>query len=273
LFLLGFALLLAASGYYSLSWLSESVEATDRTLRIGEIGELAVSASSTPTVAAPEAAPASAATTGLPSQVPSPHATEVIVALPTATFVSRVLSTPTPELQPSPTPEATPTATPAPPLPVRIRIPAIGVDRSIVELAPVRDAKTGTYQLNVKSLFRRPGTDLVGHWVGSASPGQPGNMILVGHNYGYGYNGVFLNVGRLKTGQVIYVVDKAGGSHGYEVTEVKRVKWSKKSEQELMRHQAYLTIRGEERLTLVTCGGATWEPFPDRVYVVAEPVP
>ncbi len=136
----------------------------------------------------------------------------------------------------------------------------------------MRNAKTGTVELNLKSLFRRPGTDLVGHWVGSANPGEVGNQILVGHNYGYGYNGVFLNVSRLKAGQVISVVNQAGQTFTYEVTEVKRVKWSKKNEQELRRHQAYLAMDGEERLTLVTCGGATWEPFPDRVYVVAVPV-
>jgi LPXTG-site transpeptidase (sortase) family protein len=97
-------------------------------------------------------------------------------------------------------------------------------------------------------------------------------MILVGHNYGYGYNGVFLNAGRLKAGQVIYVVNQAGETFAYKVTTVQRVKWSKKNEQELRRHQAYLSTSGAERLTIVTCGGATWEPFPDRVYVVAEPV-
>jgi LPXTG-site transpeptidase (sortase) family protein len=97
-------------------------------------------------------------------------------------------------------------------------------------------------------------------------------MILVGHNYGYGYNGVFVNVGRLKTGQVITVINRAGETFSYRVTTVQRVKWSKKNAAELQAHQAFLNLDGPERLTLVTCGGATWEPFPDRVYVVAEPV-
>jgi len=265
-------LLLAAAGYGGLSRIAESVVTRDRYLHIDEVVSLKVKSSATASPGTSTAAPSPPATRAQPSSIPSPRPTEVIVALPTATFVPRMAGTATTVLQPSPTAEPTPPATPTPPVPVRIRIPAIGVDRSIVELAPVYDARTKTYQLDVQSLFRRPGTDVVGHWVGSASPGQAGNLILVGHNYGYGYNAVFLNVGRLKAGQIIHVSNSAGESFTYAVTEIKRVKWSKKNEQELVRHQAYLAMGGEERLTLVTCGGATWEPFPDRVYVVATPV-
>ena len=97
-------------------------------------------------------------------------------------------------------------------------------------------------------------------------------MILVGHNYGYGYNGVFVRLGKLKPGHKVYVTDRAGRSFTYQVTEVKKVKWRRKTLGELTQHLNFLATGGPERLTLVSCSGANVEPFPERVYVVAEPV-
>lgn len=97
-------------------------------------------------------------------------------------------------------------------------------------------------------------------------------MILVGHNYGYGFNGVFISLPRLKAGQKIYIVNKAGKTFTYRVKSVSRVKWRTKTLGELSRHLSFLSPGGAERLTLVSCAGADVEPFPERVYVVAEPV-
>jgi LPXTG-site transpeptidase (sortase) family protein len=97
-------------------------------------------------------------------------------------------------------------------------------------------------------------------------------MVLVGHNYGYGYNGVFVALPRLRAGQKIYVVNKAGKTFTYKVKSVNRVKWRTKSLGELSQHLSYLAPGGPERLTLVSCAGADFEPFPERVYVVAERV-
>jgi LPXTG-site transpeptidase (sortase) family protein len=156
---------------------------------------------------------------------------------------------------------------------VRIRIPAIGVDRTIIEVPLTYDSRSKTWTRDYSRLFRSAGKDLVGHWGGSSLPGQPGNTILVGHNYGYGYNGVFLKLAHLKVGQQVEVLDATGRAFAYRVREVTSVPWSKKNQQELTQHLPYLSIEGPERLTLVTCGGSTWAPFPDRVYVVADPAP
>lgn len=286
LLFLGIALLLAGASLLGLGQLNRWVQAQDRYLSAGESAALLLrdlSASATPIrvagldrapdpVSEPSPEPALAQ-----GRLPGGNPTAVIVPLPTATFVTRshATATPSPTAAPSPTPvpsaTSSPTATPPPPA-VRIRIPALGIDRSIIELQVARDPKTGTTKLNLNGLLRTRGTDLVGHWAGSSRPGQPGNTILVGHNYGYGYNGVFLFVGRLKAGQPVYVINQAGETFTYRVTTVKSVRWIRKNQQELQMHQAYLSMGGEERLTLVTCGGATWEPFPDRVYVVAVPV-
>lgn len=178
-------------------------------------------------------------------------------------------STPLPTFTPSPTPIPSPTPMPAP---VQIRIPDLGVTRSIISLPRVRDRSTGAWTWNTRSLFRSGRQDLVGHWEGSAYPGQEGNMILVGHNYGYGYSGVFVRLGRLRSGQKIYVVNQAGQTFVYQVTTVERVAWRLKNFGELTQHLSFLSPGSPERLTLVSCAGANFEPFPERVYVVAEPV-
>ena len=159
------------------------------------------------------------------------------------------------------------------PRPVQIRIPSIDVKRSIIEVPRDRDARTGAWSRDVSRLFRRGGRDLVGHWGGSAYPGQAGNTVLVGHNFGYDTNGVFVRLGRLKAGQKIYVVNNEGDTFLYEVDSVRRIKWRRKNLEELLQHSKYLAPDGPERLTLVTCGGANIEPFPDRIYVVAYPAP
>lgn len=202
-----------------------------------------------------------------------------LASLPVPAMTSTPSASPTPSPLPTssatrtPRPLPSPTATPKPPSPpVRIRIPALGVDRSIIPLPRVRDRRTGAWTWNTKRLFRSGRSDLVGHWEGSASPGEDGNMILVGHNYGYGYNGVFVRLGSLRAGQKISVVNRAGQTFVYRVTEVKRLRWRLQNFGELTRHLRYLSPGGPEQLTVVSCGGADLEPFPQRIYVVAQPV-
>lgn len=199
------------------------------------------------------------------------------LSVPDMTWTPSPTPTPTlpPTFTPTPTPIATPTPTPTPtppPAPVQIRIPTLGVSRSIIRLPRVRDRRSGAWGWNTNSLFRSGRSDLVGHWEGSAFPGQEGNMVLVGHNYGYGYNGVFVRLGSLRPGQELTVVNQAGQTFTYRVRSVDRVKWRQKSFGELTQHLSFLSPGGSERVTLVSCGGANVEPFPERVYVVAEPV-
>jgi len=180
-----------------------------------------------------------------------------------------------PTLAPTATPAFTPTPVPTPtppPRPVRISIPAIRVESSIVPVPLVTDSRTGLTQWDIGRLFRPGRTDLVGHLEGTSLPGEAGNAILGGHNYGVGYSGVFVHLGRLKAGDRMTVVNEAGDQLVYEVASVERVSWRRKTLAELARHLAYLAPTGEERLTLVSCGGTNFEPFPERIYVVAKPV-
>lgn len=97
-------------------------------------------------------------------------------------------------------------------------------------------------------------------------------MILVGHNYGYGYNGVFFRLGSLRPGQKIEVVNAVGQTFVYRVAQVERIRWHRKTLGELTQHLSLLSPSGPERVTLVSCAGAEVEPFPERIYVVAEPI-
>lgn len=176
-----------------------------------------------------------------------------------------------PPAAPTPAPSLEPTPTPCPAA-VRIRIPSLGIDRSIIEVPLTYSTHSGSWERDYGLLFRQGRKDLVGHYGGSASPGEPGNTILVGHNYGYGVNGVFVRLVRLKAGQQVEVVNATGQTFIYQVTEVTSIAWKENDRQTLLAHHAYLSFEGRERLTLVTCGGSNWAPFPDRVYVVADPV-
>jgi sortase A len=79
-----------------------------------------------------------------------------------------------------------PVPTPGPEQPVRIQIPAIGVDAPIVQGDGWEQLKKG-----------------VGQNIGSVNPGQVGNLVLSGHNDVFGE--VFRNLDKLKTGDQIIV--------------------------------------------------------------------
>ena len=252
LFVVGGLSLLAGILYASYVILQDWAIRQDQFLAANGIAPLSV-----PTVAP----------TATPLLTPTPLST------PTMTSTSTPLSTPT--MTPTPTPLSTPTMTPTPtppPRPVQISIPAIGVKSSIVSVPLVTDPETNLTEWNLDLLFRPDRRDLVGHLEGTSLPGQPGNAVLGGHNYGIGYSGVFVHLGRLKAGDLITVVNDAGDKLVYEVVSVERVPWRRKTADELARHLEYLSPTGEERLTLTSCSGANFEPFPERIYVVTKPV-
>lgn len=76
--------------------------------------------------------------------------------------------------------------TPVPQAPLNIRIPSIGVDSVVVSGDSWEDLKRG-----------------VGHHLGTANPGQLGNMILTAHNDVYGE--IFRDLDRLRKGDQIAI--------------------------------------------------------------------
>ncbi len=155
-----------------------------------------------------------------------------------------------------------------------IQIPSLKVKRAVVPIG-MRPDNRGGMSWDTDAIFatnNRP--DLVGHLVGSAYPGQGGNVILIGHNYNqvdYGWEGVFVHIKSLQVGDRILIRGEDGREYTYLVQQVKQVPWRSQSPKELEKHLKFLGPVQSERLTLVTCGGANIWPFPARVYVVAVP--
>lgn len=260
----------------------------------------------------PEQASSALLLSGLPSPTPaSPK--EQATRIPQATFVQPKAVQPVDELTATPTADsvyATPSASPTP-LPgamvsstavvtealpdtdapqatatpvttdlppsnpiVHLEIPSLKVKRAVVPIG-MRPDGSGAMSWDTDAIFatnNRP--DLVGHLVGSAYPGQGGNVILVGHNYNqvdYGWEGVFVDIKTLQPGDRIMIRGEDGREYTYVVQQVKQVPWRSQNAKELEKHLKFLGPVKSERLTLVTCGGANIWPFPARVYVIAIP--
>lgn len=208
------------------------------------------------------------------SSLPSPVSMPTRTPLPSPTLSSsrtlRPTRTPTSSATPSPSPTAT--LTPDTNVPARIEIGKLGIERAIVPVETV--ARGGRLEWDADKLFatstRR---DLVGHLEGTANLGQPGNIVLIGHNYNRGiYNwlGVFYSLDQLGKGDLITVISEGNERFIYRVDQTDKVPWPPRSPSDMLRHIVHLTPTGEETLTLATCGGANFAPFPTRLYVTAK---
>jgi len=147
-------------------------------------------------------------------------------------------------LQP-PVPEETPALTPAPekpghPVATRIRIPRLGIDLPVIEGDGI-DIPFGK----------------VGHFPGTAQPGQGSNAFF----YGHARRGSFLELWWAKAGDEVIVQMSDGQELHYQITEVlPRVPYNALQ---------YLAPTPEERLTLQTCTSA--QPADPRFIVIAHP--
>jgi LPXTG-site transpeptidase (sortase) family protein len=180
----------------------------------------------------------------------------------------------TPLPSPTPLPTPVPTPTPAPQPPVWIEIPGLGVERTIVPVGTVLHGEQ--LEWDTDSLFATSNRrDLVGHLEGTANPGQRGNVVLIGHNYNrglYNWRGVFYALNHLQPGDLIHVLDQDDERFTYQVERVDTVTWQARSTANTLAHINHLAPTQDETLTLVTCGGANFAPFPNRLYVTAKRV-
>jgi hypothetical protein len=150
---------------------------------------------------------------------------------------------------------------------IRVVIPHIAVDQSVIPVGLKRGAKSGT-EWDSDVLFSTDNRrDLVGQLITSVNPGEGGNIILIGHNYNgelYNWEGVFLHLGDLQPGNQIVLYTRAGGKYVYAVQELEKV-----PSNDLATHERYLWPTPGEQLTLVTCGGPNYGRWSYRVYVFA----
>jgi hypothetical protein len=142
--------------------------------------------------------------------------------------------------------------------PARISIPAIGVD------APFTDLSLGSQgQLNPP-----PGDDnnLVGWYMGGASPGEAGPPIVAGHVDTTTGPAVLLLLYALKPGNTVDISREDGTVASFKVDSVEEF-----SKADFPDHRVYAATSGPQ-LRLITCGGAydrQAKDYKDNVVVFA----
>ncbi|MEU5311615.1 class F sortase [Streptomyces sp. NPDC021562] len=171
----------------------------------------------------------------------------------TATAVSR-------QRPPAPSATATGSAAPAPlgrSVPVRLRVPAIGVDTPLLRLGLAAD---GTVQVPPVTAH-----DRAGWYRYSPTPGQVGPSVILGHvtvgSYG---DGVFRRLAELRGGEQIMTRLENGRSAVFTVREVRTV-----AKAHFPTREVYGDVDRPE-LRLITCGGQrTGNGYLDNVIVFA----
>ena len=145
----------------------------------------------------------------------------------------------------------------APPVPVRLSLPSIGLSAPVVPVG----VEPGTDNVQVPPITK------VGWYRFAASPGAAGGAVLVGHVDGNGQPGVFWKLRDLVPGARLTVGFADGSSRSFSV--------SGRAEVAKTALPAELfSLQGPARLALITCGGAfdrSTGHYLDNVYVVAVP--
>ncbi|MFI9754097.1 class F sortase [Streptomyces collinus] len=161
-----------------------------------------------------------------------------------------------PESAASPVPVRRPRP-PARSVPVRLLIPAIGVDTPVIRLGLAAD---GTVQVPPVTAH-----DRAGWYRHSPTPGQTGPSVLLGHvTVGPYGDGVFRHLDRLRRGERITARLENGTAAEFAVTAVRTV-----PKTDFPADDVYGDVDRPE-LRLITCGGArTGDGYADNVIVFA----
>ncbi len=184
---------------------------------------------------------------------PAPPSPRVAPAVPSATAV--------PSAPAVPTRDAAPADLPAPPAPVRLSVPRLGVDAAVDAVGVEPDG-----QMTVPAEV-----DRVGWYRFGPVPGGAGSSVLAGHVDSHTQGlGAMAPLRDAVPGDDILVTDAAGVASRWRV--VSREVISK----QVLPLDRLFAREGPPRLTLITCGGPFLQEFSsyrDNVVVVAEPLP
>ncbi|MHB1134071.1 MAG: class F sortase [Chloroflexota bacterium] len=174
-----------------------------------------------------------------PAVVIAPPATSTSVptATSTATAPATTVALASSTATPAPTPSPTPRALPA--VPVRLRIPAIGVDAPIIGVGLLRDGE-------MEAPSR---ADQVGWFKLGVRPGAVGNALLDGHLDWLSSVAVFYRLGKLEPGDPITVLDANGAAWRF------RVEWKELVPADKPPMERIVGQTTVPALTLITCGG------------------
>jgi hypothetical protein len=141
--------------------------------------------------------------------------------------------------------------------PIRVQIPAIGVDSPLMELGLQAD---GTMQVP-------PTESPAGWYTGAPTPGELGPAILAGHVDWAGKPGVFLHLHDLKPDDEVTVGRQDGSAAVFRVTQVKEY-----SKNEFPTDVVYGDL-DHAGLRLITCGGVLnrlAHSYDDNIVVFAD---
>lgn len=141
-------------------------------------------------------------------------------------------------------------------LPVRLRIPAIGVDTGLQKLGLASDGR-----------IEEPSDPMsAGWWAEGPRPGQAGPAVIFGH-VTFGRSAVFFRLGDLQPGDDVFVDRSDGSTARFEIT--RQGTYQKTQFPSDLVY--YPTLKSE--LRLVTCGGPidpTTGRYRDNLVVFAE---
>ncbi|MFI9392458.1 class F sortase [Streptomyces bauhiniae] len=142
-------------------------------------------------------------------------------------------------------------------VPVRLRIPGIGVDTPVMRLGLAQDGSVQVPPITAH--------DQAGWYQNSPTPGQTGPSVILGHvTVGPYGDGVFRRLDRLRRGDEISVRLENGTSAEFTVTSVRTV-----AKAEFPTEAVYGDV-GRPELRLITCGGPrTGDGYLDNVIVFA----
>lgn len=140
--------------------------------------------------------------------------------------------------------------------PVRVTIPAIGVDAGVQDVGLADDGSMGVPVGYEDVAFYQLGID----------PGEAGYSAFTGHISSIYYPGVFYNIDELSKGNTIHIFGDDGTELVFLVTEVDRYNADNFPMDKVF---APMNTAG---VALITCGG-DWDPvahlFSDRIVVYA----
>lgn len=211
----------------------------------------------TPTVTATAPAKATRRTgTAWPTVTPTPAATATVTATRPVTVT--VATTATTALATNASPQISGTVAISQAVPVRLRIPAIGVDAEIEAVEQDRSGRMDTPSQ----------VDDVAWYAPGSAPGEIGNAVLAGHldRIG-GAPAVFWKLGKLAVGDDIFVTDRAGVSYHFRVTGVESYPY------DAAPLDAIFGFGIRSRLNLITCRGK-WDrggqTYTQRLVVYSE---
>jgi len=141
-------------------------------------------------------------------------------------------------------------------VPVRLKIPSIGVDTPLIDLAVTPD---GTLQVP-------PDGTRAGWFTGAPTPGERGPAIMTGH-VDWNGKGVFFDLHQLTDGKRIEVTRQDGSTAVFAVTRVQQVPKGSFPTQQVYGDVDHPALR------LITCGGSfdhSAHSYRDNIVVFAD---